>query len=972
MDSKRLKKRWAMGLIAACLVLAALAFVCEDLYTETPFQTEYTFISPSGVFPGESGRVYVIDNGKKDVLILEPDGSLSKVIKGGQDSDEIFFYASLVAEGEDGSIYVADARYSGKGTIISQERIFRFDSKGKNPQLVYQISYDEEDAPKQYGNIKSLYASNGKLVFSTLTQSGIAVRTLEDGEVSSTEYVLPNQYISDVDVDKSTLLPVFTNRFGQVLTVDENKNAVVLLDEGRSSWQLCTDGSSIYYTDIAANAVLKYDIKSGEEEIAINGADILYTAEKQGDNLYSTDYMGYYVTSPAGDTYVEGAGYSHPTERIALWTVSFAAIALFVAFVVVLLLLIPKRQKKRNATMERLLIVLSVAACISVLVIYITLNAMIERQTKTTMEQLNLFDDVLVRSTDVEKLAKIDSLSDYRDENYNAVKAPLDDFVDKTYDNGLYCYYILYEADESTIYVVMDYESTSLTRHPVYEWGEPIYTDAFVTKEPVEVGGDLSSYGSWMFVLKPIFDSQGNVAAVMEVGANLDAFNAENAALIWNLILTVASVAVVLLMLILEVIFFAEYRDKRLSGGTLAVSERFPLRTMAFLVYMADCLQDPFISILANQLYTPFWGIPQSVGAALPLSVQVLFAALSALICGTLVRKTGVKKMLCIGFILQMAGFVLCGAMMSYTGLLTGKMIIGIGIGALIVSLNSIAASGDDEKISARSFAAVNAGTLAGVSVGAGVGSLILAFADYSTVYYAGGLLLVLGLLLALRSGDYREAAKAAGQKHYLREAGCLFSNPAVWTFLLLVLMPFLITISYREYFFPLYAAEMGVTETDIGRIYLLCGLMVIYVGPAVTRALIEKLGGKWTVVAASALVGFSTLLFVLVPTFPAAVAGLLLLSIATSFGYASQSTYYSSLPAVQEYGESRALGIYSLFDNGGQTVGPVLYGVALLLGYRGGVMVMGLCVLALLALFTFTNIGGRKHNSKDKKEISE
>ena len=427
---------------------------------------------------------------------------------------------------------------------------------------------------------------------------------------------------------------------------------------------------------------------------------------------------------------------------------------------------------------------------------------------------------------------------------------------------------------------------------------------------------------------------------------------------------------VVLLMFIIEAIIYAEYRDKRSrSAGSIPTTLRLPLRAMAFLAFLADCMQDPFVSILANDLYEPIFGIPQSVGAALPLSAQVLFAALSAFVCGSVVRKIGVRRMLITGFLVEVVGFLTCGITGQYLGLLLGKSAIGIGAGAILVSLNSVAASGSDEEETSAAFTAINAGTLSGITVGAGIGSIILGLSSFSTVYYTGAAFLLVGLLLALFGEDYHEPAQA-------RERGSItvfrfLADRQVWSFLLLMLMPFLIAISYREYFFPIYAAEMGITETDIGQIYLLCGLLVIYLGPVLTKTLIGLLGGKWTTVLASGLMIVATLLFAFVPTMSAALIGVLLLSVATSFGYAAQSSYYAGIPRIHQYGGSRAMGVYSLFDNSGQTLGPVVYGIALMSGYQRGILAIGGTLLLLLVLFLLVNLRGQKTLSHTKEETS-
>ena len=972
MKEKQYKRILILGVL--CLLLGGICFFFRPMFTAVPFTNTYVFDGPSGVYPGASGRLYVIDAGKKSVLITDGDGNLIRSITGGADSDTQPYYASLVAEGADGSIYVADVRYAGQGTLIRQERIFRYDADGGNGSLLYTIDYEQEDrkAPLQYGNILSLREEEGELVFTIKTETGLAVcqMDLETGELQSTTYDLPGQYISDADAEPGTLRPIFTNRLGQVCTVTEGA-VEVLLDEGRTSWMLCAEEGQIYYTDLATNTVLRYELESGFEEVVLEAPDIIYAVQTAGGRLYATDYMGYYRLTDGEAEYVDTLAYTEPVLRYVLWGALFLAGVLLLA--VLFLLFAPALRKPKSALFQRMAIVLGVSLCMGGLVGYITINQMIVNQNASVMEQLNLFADILVETTDLEAFQRIDSIDDYRNEDYSQVKEPLDGLADMTYVNDLNYYYILYAADETTIYVVMDYEDSSVAKHPVYAWGTEGYTDVFVDGEPIEVSSDVSSYGSWSFVLKPVFDEEGQVAAVMEVGVNLDQQVQENRDLVINVVFTVLSTTLVLLMVIIETIFYAEHRERKMSlpESELIPSRRFPLRTMAFLLFLADCMQDPFVSILANRLYTPILGIPQSVGAALPLSAQVLCAALSAFACGSIIRKTGAKRMLTIGFIIQMAGFVLCGALMQYMGLLIGKMVIGIGIGALLVSLNSIAAAGRNENETAEAFTAVNAGTLAGITVGAGVGALLMYVSDFSMVYYVSALILVIGLLMSVFGEDYRlpQAPRQRQRQRHGLEVFQFIGQRKVWSFLLLLLMPFLCAISYREYFFPLYAAEMGITESDIGRIYLICGLLVIYMGPFFTRVLVGRLGGKGTAVLASGLMIVATLLFAVVPTVTAAVLGILLLSIAISFGYAAQSTYYSSLTQVQTYGESRAMGVYSLFDNGGQTLGPVLYGVALLAGYRQGIMIVGILILALLALFLLANVRTKGEKMQAQKE---
>lgn len=956
------RKKLALILGAACLLLAALCWVFRPLFTDAPFSTAYAFDGPSGVFPGESGRLYIIDQGKKTVLITDGQGKLLRSIDCGTDGDSEPYYASLVAEGADGSIYVADTRYAGQGTRISQERIFRYDADGENGTCIYLIDYEaiEQEAPLQYGNILSLREENGALVFTRKTDNGLAVCQLDlaSGRLQSAGYDLPGQYISDADAEPGTLRPIFTNRLGQVCTVTDGATEV-LLDEGRTSWMLCAEEGRIYYSDIAANAVLCYDLETGREEIVLEAPDILYGVQTAGGRLYTTDYMGYYMLEDGEASYVDALTYSQPLLRCALWAALFLGGLLAVA--VAYLLLAPALHRPKSELFQRMAIVLGVSLCMGCLVGYITITQMVSNQKATVMEQLNLFCDILVENTDTEALANIDSLADYKGEDFNQVKEPLDALTRMGYENGMYYYYAIYSTDGEIIYTIMDFEETLPARYPVYAYGEEGYTEVLAEGESVEFGGDVSSYGSWAFVLKPIRNAAGEPMAIMEVGTNLDDLDSQIQELVKEVALTILSMAVVLLMIIVEIIFYAEHRERKRKNLALpGLAAQFPLRLLIFLAYLVDCMQDAFVSILANQLYTPILGIPQSVGAALPLSAQVFAAAVMAFLGGGLSRKAGVKKTLVGGFLLEITGCLLCGAGGTYFSLLGGKAVIGMGLGLIIVSLNAIAARGEDEAESAKAFTDISAGTLAGVTAGAGVGSIILSFGHYSMVYFAGAAILLIGLALSFSGRDYKEVAVAKAKE----EVGFFrfLFNRQVITFLLLMLLPFLMGLSFREYFFPIYAAELGMSETMIGRLYLICGLLVIYAGPQLTGKLIARLGGKWTVTLASALIIAAPLLYVAIPTLATTIVGVLLLSVAISFGYAAQSTYYSELPSVEHYGGGRAMGIYSLFENIGQTLGPMIYGLAMMLGYRSGLGLIGGAMLALLLLFLACN--GKKKDS--------
>ena len=61
-----------------------------------------------------------------------------------------------------------------------------------------------------------------------------------------------------------------------------------------------------------------------------------------------------------------------------------------------------------------MVIVLFVSLSVGGLVSYITISSMIKSEQQKAVEQLNLFDDILIQSINVDALEQVDSLADYR------------------------------------------------------------------------------------------------------------------------------------------------------------------------------------------------------------------------------------------------------------------------------------------------------------------------------------------------------------------------------------------------------------------------------------------------------------------------------------------------------------------------------------------------------------------------------
>ena len=128
--------------------------------------------------------------------------------------------------------------------------------------------------------------------------------------------------------------------------------------------------------------------------------------------------------------------------------------------------------------------------------------------------------------------------------------------------------------------------------------------------------------------------------------------------------------------------------------------------------------------------------------------------------------------------------------------------------------------------------------------------------------------------------------------------------------------------------------------------------MLVIYIGPLLSKYLLRMLGAKRSVVLASLCMAFNMALFALFPNTVSVFAGMIILAVVISFAYTCQYTYFEGLDECSEAGMGNAMGIYAMFENAGQTFGPIIYGAALTLGNRTGIFVLFVSMILLVCLF--------------------
>jgi len=151
----------------------------------------------------------------------------------------------------------------------------------------------------------------------------------------------------------------------------------------------------------------------------------------------------------------------------------------------------------------------------------------------------------------------------------------------------------------------------------------------------------------------------------------------------------------------------------------------------------------------------------------------------------------------------------------------------------------------------------------------------------------------------------------------------------------------------------PLYLDQLGVKQSDIGRVLMIYGLSVVYLAPQISKLVDRHERKAPFIVAGGLLGGLGLSLLYLFQGFPAIIAAVFLLGLASSIGGSAQTAFALKLRPTQNLGAGKAMAIQRGADKLGQMLGPLALG-ALMSGVSisQGLVVLGVAYMGLSLLF--------------------
>lgn len=953
---------------------------------------------PSYATVGNDGTQYIINKSTTQILVLENNNTFKMSINGGASIlGDNFNFANNLAVDEKGNIYVSDVSYNMNYDKDSAFRILKYSPNGKCFGSIYERKYEKDKMLYIHSSCMSLDHKNGRVYFAQREFNEIVMYSISDSDVNYNaviEHIYPYEnaglLVFDIAMDLNRDVIYFTDKKGNIYKQSSDK-AELLYAGGKfckdidfyeipNGISISQNSKKLYYTDIGRREIFEIDLKSREKSCiykrdydkpldhcklfyrigCVKSSNEGFAVCSSGDEpiygIYNGDNM-----STAGE-FLFDSGMIRKYFIILILAVIFAVIAFKYAIDKFL-----KALKGENA--ESLITYMMLL--LSIIIFFgVTSKTIVDSTSQRYRERVIIntyyLSQIVAQLIDGDVLERIEEPDDYMNNDYQLVRNQLHkafaelpsnmESLSEDTDNTTYC--VLYRMKNNVVYYTIHLSDDDGVIYPdEYTYEESDYKLVYDTGKSQSFDDITTSDGTWLFTVSPIFNSKNEIVALCEVGINLVSYDKANFKVICKILVYIGALTVVIFLVLSELINLIEVIKKwdrcRLENNSDVLIVDF-VRLFAFLIFMADNLTCVIIPLMSETLYTQKNIIPKNIAAALPLSAQAFAAAVTGFAAGHIINRIGNRRSFTLGITIHIVGLILCGLSSSLIFFAFAMLVVGIGMGMNVVCMNTFIINrndGDSEHTSG--FSLYTVGTFCGTNCGIVVGTIASEKIGYNAVFFISAAVAAVMLVTVLHYYKKEIYFNSENKKDNKKMNIWKFiTDVRVAPYFIFVLIPYFIFASFVFYFVPLYTASQGMRESNIGLITLIYGLAVSFLSGFATKCIVEKFGAGISIVIASITTASSLIVFILSPSIISLVFVVLIMGFADSFGYPALSVYYSENEAVSAYGESKAIGIYNVFQGFAETTAPILFGLVLAFGYTKGMFIMGAGFAVCAVLF--------------------
>lgn len=392
------------------------------------------------------------------------------------------------------------------------------------------------------------------------------------------------------------------------------------------------------------------------------------------------------------------------------------------------------------------------------------------------------------------------------------------------------------------------------------------------------------------------------------------------------------------------------------------------VRPAAFLFLFGVDLSISFLPLYTETLYEPLWGMDVDVAIGLPISAEFLMVGISILLAGIWIDKRGWREPLLMGIVLALAGTIHSWLSSDMLSFIVSRGIVGLGYGCVIMAAQGFTIAKTDDRRKAQGLSQLWAGVYAGSICGAAAGAMLAERIGFNPVFIAGAGFLLLAFcytLVFMTSAEDGAAASVPVQPAAVRVVGRdifrYVTNRNVVALLLFASLPSsLAFVGFLYYFSPVYLNRIGASQSNIGRVYMIYGICLIYIAPYISRFVDASENKKGFIFLSGFLGGVGFLTFYFFGGVAATAITVLMLGLSGSFD--ASRAFALKFKVTRELGEGKAMAIFNSGGRIGQVLAPLAFGWLIAgWGVNRGVVWFGVAYLVSALLFFMLTQNDRK-----------
>ena len=400
---------------------------------------------------------------------------------------------------------------------------------------------------------------------------------------------------------------------------------------------------------------------------------------------------------------------------------------------------------------------------------------------------------------------------------------------------------------------------------------------------------------------------------------------------------------------------------------TLVPRSPMDVRIPLFLFMLSQELSRPFLPLFFSDLYTPIANLSRELAIGLPITTFMVMVLISIPFAGALSDRVAPRAMFVIGIVPSVAGHV--GAALSETIVqaLLWWTLAGVGYGTIFISAQAYVAHHTEQTSRAVGMTGFLGAVFAAFVCGPAIGGILadrLGFEATLLVAAGLGMFSAAAALITVDPGSGHGFHAATRVRRRWRRL-ILHREFLVLT-LFSALPAKLVLGGLFFYLIPLFLADLGNNQSNIGRVMMVFGIACVAITPLAARRADQMGNPKAFVTLGGLVIGTGCLL----PSI-AGTTGLVLASVAV-MGAGHALVTAPQLAVIQQVAEAgrhyglgpgMIVGAFRTVERIGTAAGALVVGaVVTFVGYAEAMLAVGLLTIAGTVTYFFVAVlrGGR------------